>query len=263
MGNELEYLIILLPIGLISLYFGYKFWKKHSILRGTPVEPITSLSAGYSEVKGKISPINDKTVTNPVTGDECVFYRKKIQKRKNSFKKRSRKWSTIKKKTKSPPFLIEDDSGGQLIVSNSEEALLKGLDNKKKIYKIGIIGDNEDVPEEIKESIRDTSILRRGLGKSGLYRVVIEQLKPNDNIIVIGDVKTRGKKDIGKEHWKNLYMTGDMGRFKWWFKNRPFMILKGQDEEKFISGYKKFGHHLTLIGFILSLIGFYMLIVVI
>ena len=111
-GGFRPILIIVFGVGLLLSYGLYQSGKADrelaTIIENTPLETVESLTAGRTEIKGTVKPLDD-TVPEPFGNDECVYAEYRISERVEDNDDTSR--NHLASGEKSYPFVVEDETG--------------------------------------------------------------------------------------------------------------------------------------------------------
>ena len=87
-------------------------------LERIPLSRLTESVGGESHVRGRVSQVDDKSLTSPKTGTNCVYYRYLVE-REEQDSDGDTVWRTIRDEESALDFRLEDDSGSALVRASS------------------------------------------------------------------------------------------------------------------------------------------------
>ncbi|MGB0712458.1 MAG: GIDE domain-containing protein [Gammaproteobacteria bacterium] len=97
----------------LSLGAGLQAWWRARIIDDTPTAKLRSAAQGYVELRGMMAP-HAGTLTGPLTGRPCIWYRWAIYERRGSGK--NRRWVRVDGGLSDTPIRL-DDGTGQCIIN--------------------------------------------------------------------------------------------------------------------------------------------------
>ena len=97
--------------GIYIFFLGFRMLRFKRMILNTPFSKIHSASIGLVEVSG--TPAGPQTLTAPITGDPCYYYRVQAWQRVESESKRE--WVAVLDESLSVPFFLDDGTGRVLI----------------------------------------------------------------------------------------------------------------------------------------------------
>jgi len=100
-----------IAIGTGLFFNGFRMLRYKRLILDTPLSRVHSASIGLVEITG--SPTGPKTLTAPVTGDPCFYYRVQAWQWEESGK--NHRWKRVLDESLYLPFFLEDGSGRVLI----------------------------------------------------------------------------------------------------------------------------------------------------
>lgn len=104
-------------VGIRFFFDGFRLLRVKRLILNTPLSRIHSAAVGLVELNG--TPIGPYTLTSPVTGEACYYYRVRAWQWLESGNKHS--WHLILDENLYVPFFLEDSTGRVLIVPQSAE----------------------------------------------------------------------------------------------------------------------------------------------
>lgn len=121
----MDSLIESLPVGVFVMMVGFLFAatgvivfaglharRRARLMKTMPTSNIGMASDGYVEFEGRAEAIDGQTVTSPLTQRPCVWYHAEVERFAGSgASKGGDRWSTIKERSSTTPFLIRDATG--------------------------------------------------------------------------------------------------------------------------------------------------------
>lgn len=96
-----------------GLFGALKSWRKYWAVVDTPTSACAAVFVGRNEVIGRAQP--HVTLTSPVTGQSCVWFRWQLQRWKRGSRNRGGRWVNVEKRSSTAPFWLVDDTGGVLV----------------------------------------------------------------------------------------------------------------------------------------------------
>lgn len=103
-----------------GVYFfvkGFRVYREYRVLADTPEVPIRSMAMGLVEIHGKAQ--GEKTVTGPVTGTPCLFYKVHVEKWVSD--KNGGHWRNAGTDADGPLFYLDDGTGKVLVNAHGAE----------------------------------------------------------------------------------------------------------------------------------------------
>src|SRR5208283_5991644 len=100
-----------MAVGAVLFFKGFRMLRYKRLILDTPLSRIHSASIGLVEVTG--NPVGPKTLTAPVTGAPCYFYRVQAWQWEESGK--NHEWKRVLDESFYVPFFLEDTTGRVLI----------------------------------------------------------------------------------------------------------------------------------------------------
>lgn len=186
-------ILVIFSVVIIVIFLVYFFNKKQVLIRKFKQIPSSSISNiktnQLTKITGKALPVNEP-LTAPFSKRACVFYRIKIEQRKQNGN--SSYWATIAKEEKIQPFFI-DKNGQYVIVEPSKEL---------KNYKAHLVVDKKTSSGTFNDASPEFErLLKRYEIKSTGFLGFNKSLRYSEAIVEVGEEITVA--GIGK--WKNLH----------------------------------------------------------
>jgi len=116
--QDASFYLTLGACGGVYLFFkGFRIYRELRVVEDTPEIPIRSIPMGFVRVHGKAT--GEQSVTSPITGTPCFFYKVDIE--KWEVKDRSGSWSHYRTDTDGVRFYLADATGKALVDAGSAE----------------------------------------------------------------------------------------------------------------------------------------------
>lgn len=116
-GKIPVYLTLGFGLGIYCFVKGFRIYREYRVLADTPEIPIRSMAMGLVEIHGKAK--GERTVTGPVTGTPCLFYKVAVEKWVTD--KNGGHWSKAGTEVDGPLFYLEDGTGRVLVNAHGAE----------------------------------------------------------------------------------------------------------------------------------------------
>jgi hypothetical protein len=116
-GRIPVYLTLGFGFGIYCFAKGFRIFREYRVLADTPEMPIRSVAMGLVEIHGKAT--GEKTVTGPVTGTPCLFYKVNVEKWVTG--KNGGHWSNAGTDADGPLFYLDDGTGKVLVNAHGAE----------------------------------------------------------------------------------------------------------------------------------------------
>ena len=174
-------------IGIIPTYFGLKYNKFRKVVLETPTSNIWDLHKGLVELYGEVTPSEKGTMTSPISQEECVYYKYKIQEYRSHGKSGS--YVTISEGERHRLFYLQDQTGFVLVDSRKAK-----IDIFKK-YKI-TTGFFKSIPVSAIPFLQKNHISFKSpiIGCKNM-RFEEETIAPYSKIYILGNVQNRFNED--------------------------------------------------------------------
>jgi hypothetical protein len=161
--------------GIYLFFNGFKMLRYKRLILNTPQSKIHSASIGLVEVTG--TPVGPQTLSSPVTGEPCYYYRVQAWQWEESDK--DSKWKQVLDESMYVPFFLEDNTGKVLV--DSEGAAMDVHKNfSDEIYAMAF--SNRDL---MPTNIRDF-LVNRGLVPYNKIKVEERIIQPGFPLFVFG-----------------------------------------------------------------------------
>jgi E3 Ubiquitin ligase len=165
--------------GIYLFYRGFRLLQRKRLILDTPASKIRSASIGLVEVSGLAC--GPYTVTAPITGASCYYYRTvawQWQRRgKNSH------WEKVADETLHIPFFLDDNSGRVLV-----DPLGAELDihcDFKEEFSNSIFSSSLEIPGNVADFVA-----RHGIGSEHKLKIEEYCIKPKNALFVLGTLAT-------------------------------------------------------------------------
>lgn len=208
--NQLVFLVTACLAALVCFWFFFYYLKRARLIEDTPTSRIRSAAQGYVEIVGAVSPVRNKKLVAPLSGNSCVWYSFKVQRLQKSG--RSNQWKTIEEGTSNQNFVIHDDTDACIVHPEGAEVMTA--------YSRTWYGNTPRPGQADKRNI----LLR--ILNSRRYRYIEKLIRVHDIIYALGSFgSSGGGRNIPDTH----QMTGQVIRE--WRQNYS-EILKRFDQDK-------------------------------
>lgn len=267
--SDTEFLVATVLISAIGLYAFYLMVKRHHITRlieNTATSKIRSAAQGYIELNGKAQLMDGSSITSPLSGRPCVWYRYKIEKQvthRDSKGNTTTSWQIIKSATSDELFLIEDETGRCIIDPDDADVVTT---DKRIWYKHEFMQPRRYTEELITES--------EPLYAIGLFKTVdraerhnhrlhvstlLRQWKKSPNLLLLKYDKDNNG-ELNQQEWQQVRLAAEqqiqreyghhasqqpLNLLEMTHNTNQAFILSTLSEEKLIKRYK-----FHLIGYI-------------
>ncbi len=210
--------------GIFLFIKGFQWLKQKRMIENTPTSKIRSIAMGPVEVNGSVSASEQGILKGPFTGQDCVYYKYKIEEYRRSGK--NSHWVTIKKGEESRPFYVQDNTGKVLVDPKGAN-----IDIPKDYFSQSSIGKS---PERVVSVFLKANNMKAsffGINKNMRYTEY--NIAPSDKLYVLGTAgdnpfveeatAQQGVEDvmIAKGPKRNFYYISDkpekdlIKKFKW------------------------------------------------
>lgn len=208
--SQLVFLVTACLAALVCFWFFFHYLKRARLIEDTPTSRIRSAAQGYVEIVGAVSPVRNKKLVAPLSGNSCVWYSFKVQRLQKSG--RSNQWKTIEEGTSNQNFVIHDDTDACIVHPEGAEVMTA--------YSRTWYGNTPRPGQADKRNI----LLR--ILNSRRYRYIEKLIRVHDIIYALGSFgSSGGGRNIPDTH----QMTGQVIRE--WRQNYS-EILKRFDQDK-------------------------------
>lgn len=168
-----EFWLVLLALagalgGFYISYVGFRMLRFKRMILNTPLSRIHSASIGLVEVTG--TPVGPHTLTAPITGDPCFYYR--VQAWQWVKLDNKHKWLPVLDESLYVPFFLEDGTGRVLVDPQSAQM------DVHRNFTDEVSVSSFRTPDLLPEHLRDF-LVKRGLVPS-------EKIKLDERIIPLG-----------------------------------------------------------------------------
>ncbi len=162
--------------GVFLFFDGFRKLRYKRLILDTPLSKIHSASVGLVEVCG--DPVGPRTLSAPVTGDPCYYYRVQVWQWEEQDSGKSHSWKLRLDENSYVPFFLEDATGRLLIdPQNAEMELHPSF--------VNIVGASFFQTRDMPENIRHFMLMR---GFVPYDRIKIEEhiIRPGYPLFVFG-----------------------------------------------------------------------------
>lgn len=106
--------LFLFAAGLFAIYWGWKRYRRYTLIRDTPTAKVRSMAVGRTELEGHARPA-DETFSAPFTTDECLYADWQVEEYRYDSEDDRHEWQTIASGELTTSFFLEDDTGRVLV----------------------------------------------------------------------------------------------------------------------------------------------------
>jgi len=165
--------------GMYCFYRGFCLLQRKRLIMDTPASKIRSAAMGLVEVSGLAT--GPYTLTAPITGVPCYFYRSTAWEWKQQGRNSS--WQKVAEENMHVPFYLDDNTGRVLV--NPQGAELDIHCDFKEEFSQSLFGSSLDIPMNA-----SAFLLRHGV--SGTRKIKLEEhcIKPKNALFILGTLAT-------------------------------------------------------------------------
>lgn len=171
--------VIIISIVIVIVVLGYYFSTKQRVIRKLsklPLRRITSLQTNeFSKVSGKALNVNESLIA-PYSKRKCVYYKIKIEQKKNSGK--SSRWVSLINEEKIQDFLVE---------TSGDYVLLKPQQSPKNYLSYLVVDDKTSSGTFNDASLKFENLLNHYNINSQGFLGFNKQLRYTEGVIEIGE----------------------------------------------------------------------------
>lgn len=115
-GDDDPFLVLLFLFagGLFAIYWGWKRYRRYTLIRDTPTAKVRSMAVGRTELEGHARPA-DETFSAPFTTEECLYAHWKVEEYRYDSEEDRHEWQSIASGELTTSFFLEDDTGRVLV----------------------------------------------------------------------------------------------------------------------------------------------------
>ncbi len=161
--------------GVFLFFRGFRMLQYKRLILNTPFSKIRSASIGLVEING--TPIGPQTLSAPITGESCYYYRARAWQWKDSGKSGS--WHLVVDEGSFVPFFLEDSTGKVLI--NPQGADLDVHRSFKDEVSASMFRKGSPIPQNIQDFV-----LWRGIVPTDRIRLEEQIIRPGYPLFVFG-----------------------------------------------------------------------------
>lgn len=117
MVQSLPVIVFLFIVGIFAAMAGMCVFAavrsraRAGLIASMPTSNIGFATDGYVELEGVAQPVNGATLTAPLTGTACLWYKAKLERWTRSSDDGDKSWRFVRQATSDSPFLLRDGSG--------------------------------------------------------------------------------------------------------------------------------------------------------
>ena len=174
-SRPIAWCVIGLCAGLYLFFNGFRLLARRRLILDTPVSKIRSAAMGMVELSGLA--VGPYTVTAPITGRSCYYYRTVVWEWKRQG--RSRQWVKVAGECVHVPFFLDDDTGKVMVDPRGAELDLHR--DFQQEFCDSLFTAKEEVPPSVR-----TLLLRHGISTSNKIKVEEFCIKPKNALFLLG-----------------------------------------------------------------------------
>lgn len=225
--------------GIALLGWGFKEYRRRSLVTNTPTSRVRSLAQGLVELEGKALPPRGKKLYSPFSGEECVVYMYQVEEYRQQGKHSH--WETIDAGFSNSQFYL-DDGTGQVLVDSEGCDLRIPPDN---VFKVGSF---DQLPESAQQFIKehpDVDTQEDEIFEED-RRYTEYYIAPGEHVYVFGEAFPREDHRGSSINPENAVINRDA--------DTPMFIISDKKEEGLVSSMARnmyigiFGGSLLAIG---------------
>ncbi len=172
---------------LVGLYLIVHYLRHVRTIADTPTAKVRSAHQGYVELAGMATRMEGDPILAPLTGQECCWYRYKIERRGDKH------WRTIEKGSSEHLFLLRDNTGNCIIdpdgadITPGHTHVWQGNSSTPSAYAGNSVGPGK--------FWKLSTILNRHVTNGSRYRYTESRIHERDPLYAIGQFKTLDEMD--------------------------------------------------------------------
>lgn len=172
-----RFFLIIVGIGLFV--WAIISFKNKRLIENIPTSKIRSIAMGLVEIYGEVVPEIDNILKSPLSQNDCVYYKYKIDKLQTTGK--STHWRTIKKGWNYIYFYLKDDTG-MVLIDPLDAKINITVDN---VFKSSL---GKDPPDKVKQFLQKENVDFEGkiLGINKTMRYTEHFIAPKDKLYIMG-----------------------------------------------------------------------------
>lgn len=187
-GELLFFCVLGFAAGIGLFFYGFRLLQRRRLILDTPLSKIRSTSMGMVEISGLA--VGPYTLTAPITGRPCYYYRTKvwewIQNGKN------KQWVMVAGECAHVPFFVDDNTGRVLVDPRGAELDLH-CDFKEQ-FNSSFFSSADVVPSSL-----STFLMRHGVGTSSKIKVEEHCIKPKNSLFILGTLAENPGIEVGPD----------------------------------------------------------------
>jgi hypothetical protein len=161
-------------LGIVLFFWGFRLLQRRRLILDTPLSKIRSASMGMVEISGQA--VGPYTMTAPVSGRSCYYYRTQVWEWKQNGK--NKQWVQAAAECMHVPFFV-DDNTGRLMVDPRGAELDLHCDFKEEFN--GSLFTHDDPPASVNRFLSC-----HGVGTINKIRVEEYCIKPKNSLFILG-----------------------------------------------------------------------------
>jgi hypothetical protein len=166
--------VIGFALGIFLFVYGFRLLQRRRLILDTPLSKIRSASMGMVEVNGQA--VGPYTMTAPVTGRACYYYRTQAWEWKQNGK--NKQWVEVAAECMHVPFFVDDNTGRVMVDPRGADLDLH-CDFKEEFN--GAFFSNDDAPPNVNRFLS-----RHGVGTINKIKVEEYCIKPKNSLFILG-----------------------------------------------------------------------------
>ena len=237
------YIFIAFVGGVVLFVYGFREYRRRSLIANTPTSKIRSLAVGVVEVEGDAKP-NGGVFESPFSGEDCVLYEYQIEEYRDTGD--GSDWVTIDSGQTDEPFYI-DDGTGKVMVDPEGADLRLPQDGRYRVEGFG------ELPDAAQEFVRNEAAVDTQTDEwfEEDRRYTEHYIGTDDHVYVFG--KALPRDDGGSAtNPENAVISTD--------RDTPMFVISDRSESEMLSSMTRRILGFVVGGFTLAVGGFAVLL---
>lgn len=172
--------------GVYLFFRGFRLLQRKRLILDTPTSKIHSAAMGLVEVSGLA--VGPYTMTAPVTGRACYYYRTVAWQLKQSGK--NKEWEKVAEECLHLPFFLDDNTGRVLV--NPQGAELDIHRDFHEEFSGSFFGSSPDVPANVA-----SFLARHGVSNDKKLKIDEYCIKPKNALFILGTLAENPGVEVG------------------------------------------------------------------
>jgi len=239
------FLLLAFVGGVVLLVYGFREYRRRSLVTNTPTSKVRSLAIGTVELEGSAKSVDEKSVLKaPFSGEGCVLYEYKIEEYEHDDD--GSNWETIETGREYQEFYLNDGTGKVLVNPDGADVRLP----EDGQYRADSMGE---LPEPAQDFLKSRASV--GVQSGGWFsqdrRYTERYIAPDDHVYVFGKALPKGDSVGGRgsaTNPENAVINED--------RTTPMFLISDRPEDEVLSSMKWRMIGSVLGGFVVGVGGF-------